>query len=72
MFQKNCGKRGILAIKRLPVLVLALLGMGLLLVAGCGGGGGSGSSGSTGSVSALSLPDRIQLTQVDDGSSAAA
>ena len=74
MFQENCGKRGMLAFKRLPALVpvLALLGMGLLFVAGCGGGGGSGSSGSTGSISALSLPDRIQLTQVDDGSSAAA
>ncbi|MBI5551191.1 MAG: hypothetical protein HY911_06745 [Desulfobacterales bacterium] len=43
----------------------------LILMAGCGGGGSS-SSGSSGEVSALALPDRIQLSNVDEAGAARA
>lgn len=45
-------------------LILLIL-LSISVLAACGGGSG-GSSGSTGAVSALTLPDRIEMTQVDD------
>jgi hypothetical protein len=53
--------------KRAP-LGLALMTATLFLLAACGGGGGGTT---TGDVSALTLPDRIQLSNVEDGAGSA-
>lgn len=49
---------------------LALMTATLFLLAACGGGGSGGGT-TTGDVSALALPDRIQLSNVEDGAGSA-
>jgi hypothetical protein len=74
MIRKSRGTNAVLTIKRPPALVpgVALVCAVLLLLAGCGGGGGTGSGDTGGVVSALSLPDRIELTRVEDQNAVAA
>ncbi len=59
--------------RRIPKCALsgtALLLATLLLLA-CGGGGGGSAAATTEDVRALSLPDRIELSKVDDGAASA-
>ncbi|MFZ1986131.1 MAG: hypothetical protein WAU91_17095 [Desulfatitalea sp.] len=50
---------------------LTLLTATLFLLSACGGGGGGGGGTATGDVSALTLPDRIQLSNAEDGAGSA-
>lgn len=54
-----------------PLTFLCLMVAIILPLAACGGGGGGGTTTDTSTVTALSLPDRIQLTNNDESASSA-